>query len=271
MMAQQRLANRYGTRDEAYFERLATTRPEDDGPIWMINLMKYRERADYADGRETTLSGIEADNLYTPRESLAAIGAEIVFGAVVDTQFLGAPKWDRVGVVKYPSRRAFIEMQSRPDFIDKHAHKDAGMEQSIIIGGLPAVSPAVPPDAPTWEQVTHPPTADDPYVVVLHVIRFAEGGGATRMVSYQDHAALVALPHGVRISAWFNAEGTIVGDGRTWDQARFHAFPSRAAFMAVATDPERLKAQKEHREDAIADTFTMILRPMIDRLQESLG
>lgn len=270
-MTTQLLAARYGAIDEAYHERLATTAPDADGPIWMINLMKYRDRADYADRRVTTLSGVEADALYMPHESLAAVGAKVVFGAIVDTQFLGAPKWDRVGIVKYPSRRAFIDMQSRPEFIDKHVHKDAGMEHSIVIAGLPAVSPVVPADAPTWEQVPHPPTADDPYVVVLHVIRFSERGGATRMLSYQDEASKTALPHGVRISAWFNAEGTYIGDGRQWDQARFHAFPSRAAFMDVAADPNRLKAQKEHREVAIADTFTMILRPVIDRLQESLG
>ena len=66
----------------------------------------------------------------------------------------------------------------------------------------------------------------------------------------------------------FGVEGTIVGDGRQWDQARFNAFPSKAAFMAVALDPARLEAQRSHREVALADTYTMILRPTIDRLAE---
>ena len=88
-------------------------------------------------------------------------------------------------------------------------------------------------------------------------------------MKYQNDAANVAGPHGVRISGWFGVEGTIIGDGRPWDQVRFNAFPSKAAFMAVATDPGRLAAQREHRETAIADTYTMILRPTIDRLAES--
>ncbi len=74
----------------------------------------------------------------------------------------------------------------------------------------------------------------------------------------------------MRLAGWFKVEGTIIGDGRSWDQVRFNAFPSRAAFMAVVKDPERLRAQREHRETAIADTYTMILRPTIDRLAESL-
>ena len=66
---------RYGTVDRDYGMRLATTPPNEDGPVWMVNLMKYREVADYADGRESAISGREADDLYTPRESLAAVGA----------------------------------------------------------------------------------------------------------------------------------------------------------------------------------------------------
>ena len=31
-----------------------------DEPIFMVNLLKFREKAEYKDGRETNLSGIEA-------------------------------------------------------------------------------------------------------------------------------------------------------------------------------------------------------------------
>ena len=262
---------RYGTIDPTYATRLATTPPSDDGPVWMINLMKYRETADYTDGRESTVSGRHADDLYAPLESLAAVGAEVVLIADVETQLLGdEPKWDRVGVVKYPTRRAFIEMQSRPDFIDKHVHKDAGMKQTIVIGAQPLASPPLPAGAPDWADVPHPSTPEDQPIVVVHVLRFREGGAPAEMASYQDAAGAVAVPHGVRIPGWFEAEGTIIGDGRQWDQVRFNAFPSKAAFIAVATDPKRLEAQKEHRETAVADTYTMILRPSIDRLAESI-
>jgi hypothetical protein len=259
---------RYGTIDTDYAMRLATS--SDDGPIHMINLMKYREVADYGDRSgegAVARSGKDADDEYAPLESLAAIGAEVVFFADVDTQLLGAdPVWDRIGVVKYPTRRSFIEMQSRPDFREKHVHKDAGMERTIVMGGLPTAVPELPADAPRWADVAHPPTDDDGPVVVLHVIRYHEGKLDTEMATYQQHAGDVAVPHGVRIAGWFDIEGTIVGDGRTWHQARFNSFPSKAAFMAVATDPARLAAQHAHREVAIADTYTMILRPTIDRL-----
>jgi hypothetical protein len=273
-MATDRVAGsgvRYGQVNREYGMKLAMTAPEDDGPIWMINLMHYREKDDYADGRESDISGKEADDRYAPLGPLKAIGAEPVFFADVDTQFFNdTPKWDRVGIVKYPSRRSFIEMQTRKDFQELHAHKEAGMAETIVCGSLPMPLPELPADAPTWVAVPHPPTADDGYVVVIHVIKFKDDERRNEMATYQDHAAKIAVPNGVRLAAWMQVEGTIMGDGREWDQIRFNVFPSRAAFMAVALDPERIAAQGTHRETAIADTYSLITRPTIDRLYESI-
>lgn len=263
---------RYGTIDPTYARRLATTPAEEDGPVWMINLMAYRPRADYADGRSAGLTGREADDRYAPLEALAAVGAEVALFADVDDQLLGdAPRWDRVAVVKYPTRRAFIDMQARPEFVEKHAHKEAGMAQTIILGGQPFAPPVLPEDAPEWSTVPHPSTDEDGPVLATHVIRFHDGQAATAMLRYQDAAGAVAVPHGVRTPAWFTVEGTIVGDGRAWDQVRFNAFPSKAAFMAVVFDPERQRAHRAHRETAIADTYTLVLRPSIDRLAASVS
>ena len=35
-----------------------------EGPVQMVNLLKYREKAEYEDGRETDLTGAEAYSLY---------------------------------------------------------------------------------------------------------------------------------------------------------------------------------------------------------------
>ncbi len=266
---------RYGQIDRQYGMTLATTPPEQDGPIWMINLMHYRDKADYADGRDANITGRQADDLYAPLGPLKAIGAEVVFAADVDSQFLNdEPKWDRVAIVKYPTRRSFIEMQTRKDFQELHQHKEAGMSKTIVCGCLPMPLPGEPagvaPGAPGWDDVPHPPTAADPYVVVVHVLKFNDDERRNEMATYTDHAATVAVPHGVRLAAWTQVEGTIMGDGRSWDQIRFNVFPSREAFMAVVFDPARLEAQKAHRETAIADTYTLITRPTIDRLYESI-
>lgn len=128
----------YGKIDPEYFGHLATCPPEQDGPIYMVNFMKYHARAVYKDGSDRGLTGKEADDAYSPVDVLAQIGAVPVFFADVEPG--GA--WDRVGIVRYPTRRSFVEMQHRPDFRDKHEHKAAGMAHTIVCGALPIGAPA---------------------------------------------------------------------------------------------------------------------------------
>ena len=263
---------RYGTADLDYAARLATTPPEDDGPVWMVNLMNYRDVADYADGRETTLTGREADDEYTPIGPLTAIGAEIVYAAEVEMTPLGdGTQWDRVGIVKYPTRRSFVEMQQREDFQALHVHKEAGMKQTFVIGCQP-MDPQpdeLAAESAGWDEVEYPPTPDDGELHVLHVIKWNEGGRET-MQGYHEGAAPAATRSGVRFAGWLEAEGTILGDGRTWDEVRFNVFPSMQEFIEnVVKDPTRLEAQGTNREPAMADTYTLFCRPTIDRLRES--
>ena len=109
----------YGTVDRSYGMRLATTPPDRDGPIWMVNLMRYRAEAVYREVSDTGpgsgvtgVTGREADERYSPIDILHDIGASVVFMGDVAEQLLGdSPVWDRVAVVRYPTRRSFIEMQ----------------------------------------------------------------------------------------------------------------------------------------------------------------
>lgn len=262
----------YGTIDEQYAAHLGSFAPEDDQPLWMVNLMRYRDKAEYADGRATDLTGRQADDAYFPYRQFRTVGAELVFVADVEEQLVGDDQlWERIAVVRYPSRQAFHDMQELPDYVQLHEHKDAGMASTFVIGCLPMPWPDLPDDAPTLDSVPFPSTPEDGPVVIMHVLKFNDGGAIEDMNVYQDAAGRVALPQGVRIGAWLEVEGTIVGDGRGWDQVRFNVFPSRAAFMAVAMDPDRLAAQADNREPAIADTYTVMMRPMLDRLGESIS
>ena len=178
--------------------------------MWMVNLMKYRDVAEYADGRESSISGSEADDLYSPLDSLAAVGARPVLFGDVDQQLLGEDTvWDRIGVVKYPTRKSFIDMQALPTFKESHKHKDAGMASTIVMGTRPIAQPESPPGhVPVdWADVPHPPTDDDGPIVVVHVLRFHDAEAAhttpTHMEQYQTEAAKVSLGHGLRLNGWF--------------------------------------------------------------------
>ena len=117
----------------------------------------------------------------TPRPGpLKAVGAEIVYVAEVDATPLGdGTQWDRVAIVRYPTRRSFIEMQKRADFRDKHVHKEAGMEMTFVIGCQPIELEGfreMEKESSSWDEVAHPPNDEDGVLHVLHVIKWNEGG-----------------------------------------------------------------------------------------------
>ena len=237
----------YGAIDHEYGMTLATTDPADDGPVWMVNLMKYKERAEYPDGTDGGRSGREADDEYTPTASLQGVGARLVYVADVEATLLGdGTEWDRVAIVRYPTRRAFVEMQQRDDFRESHVHKQAGMAFTIVAGGIPMEIDTSALDAASrsWDEVAHPPTAADGPLHILHLIRWSDGGREA-MEGYHEAAFTAAAAHGGRIVRWFGIEGTILGDGRTWDQARINEFPSLRAFTEVVADPRRAEGQAD--------------------------
>jgi len=179
---------RYGTIDFEYAADLSTREPDADGPVFMVNFMKYRESADYdgvkgAEGATPAgISGEQADDLYNPTEVLHKIGAEVMFFGNVVAQ--GAEgEWDRMGIVKYATRRSFIDMQNRRDFKEKHVHKEAGMLYTIVMGTTPSA--------------THVPIERANYVVFD--LTAAPQSGAP-----DERTARLAV------------EGTIMGDGRKW-------------------------------------------------------
>jgi hypothetical protein len=55
------------------------------GPISMVNLLKYKKKAIYADGRNTNLTGKEAYQLYAAEviDFVEKYGGEFVFGGSV--------------------------------------------------------------------------------------------------------------------------------------------------------------------------------------------
>jgi hypothetical protein len=175
---------RYGTIDHDYALRLAATDP--DGDIYMLNLMAYRAEADYGPDGERGVTGRQADDRYAPLDVLADLGAAVCFLADVES---ASEPWDRIAVVRYPTRRSFIDMQSRPDFQGKHVHKEAGMDHTTIVATVP--------------------TGELPKTVA----------GDLLLLELWDGTAPAPVVGGDAVE--FSVEGTIIGDGRSWSGVRY--------------------------------------------------
>ena len=46
--------------------------------------------------------------------------------------------WDAVALVSYPSRQAFIDMVSQPDYEKAHEHRESGLADTVLIAMTPA-------------------------------------------------------------------------------------------------------------------------------------
>ena len=110
----------------------------DETPIVMINLLRYRDRASYPAGIDAAAcSGREACQRYgalvTPMV-IEAGGRILWFGNVAQV-VIGpdAERWNDAVLVQYPSRKAFIAMVSRPDYVEASVHRTAALADSRLI------------------------------------------------------------------------------------------------------------------------------------------
>jgi hypothetical protein len=103
--------------------------PGAEGPICMVNLLKFREKAEYEDGRETALTGREAYELYEQgvKKLLEGIGGGIGFWGEVKRLMLGEVEelWDMVGLAVWPSRQAMFEVMQSPEMQEISVHRTA--------------------------------------------------------------------------------------------------------------------------------------------------
>jgi uncharacterized protein (DUF1330 family) len=125
--------------------------------------------------------------------------------------------------------------------------------------------------APTRSQVEQlvASHADEP-VVMLNLHRFkdeADGidagvSGAEAYARYGEATAPFLAGVGGRLLHAVEARQVVIGpEADEWDMALLVEYPSRKAFIAMATDPEYLKVH-EHRSAALADSRLIACAPV---------
>jgi uncharacterized protein (DUF1330 family) len=110
----------------------------DDGqPICMVNLLKFKDKATYADGSEPDLPGREAYARYAGgvQACLAAVGGKVRFSGAVTGLLIGEVEelWDMVAIAEYPSRRAMLAMVQSPEYQAITRHREAGLAGQLNI------------------------------------------------------------------------------------------------------------------------------------------
>lgn len=112
-------------------------KPGPEGPICMVNLLKFKPRAEYEDGRDTQLSGREAYGIYEDgvKKLLQQVGGYIGFEGDVERLMLGEVEelWDTVGLAVWPSRKVMLEVMQSEAMGEISVHRAAGLAGQLNI------------------------------------------------------------------------------------------------------------------------------------------
>jgi len=105
-------------------------------PVVMLNLLKFRDKARYAD-QASDLTGKQAYGIYSKSafEHVTATGGEVIFWGKAHASII-APEgevWDEMLLVQYPSVEKFVAMVMNPEYQKIAVHRTAALEDARLI------------------------------------------------------------------------------------------------------------------------------------------
>ena len=106
----------------------------DDEPVVMVNLLRFKPRADAPD---EGLSGADAYQRYgnEMKKFVESHGGRILFSGRVDSMVIADadPGYHAVALVEYPSRAKFVEIATSAEVAAIGVHRAAGLESQWLI------------------------------------------------------------------------------------------------------------------------------------------
>ncbi|MCM8556907.1 DUF1330 domain-containing protein [Sphingomicrobium sediminis] len=115
------------------------------GPVVMLNLLRFREVADYSDlpdlAPDTPISGAEAYDRYMAHTApfLLEAGGKLLFDGEGGRYFIGpeAEHWDRVLLVEQASPEAFMAFAQNKAYLSGIGHRSAALADSRLLPIVP--------------------------------------------------------------------------------------------------------------------------------------
>jgi uncharacterized protein (DUF1330 family) len=115
----------------------ALSHDRSSAKIAMLNLLKFRDKAVYKDGRADDISGREAYQRYAGAMTkiVEREGGRILFTGRIAGLVIGAVEglWDVAAIMEYPSRAAFQRIVTLPEVQEIGVHREAGLEGQLLI------------------------------------------------------------------------------------------------------------------------------------------
>ena len=104
----------------------------DEGPVVMLNLLKFKEKADGGAASGASEYGKYGEAVV---QMVEARGGKVLWMGRADQVLIGDPAevWDSVALVQYPSRKDFVDMVSTPEYEQAHEHRESGLARTVLI------------------------------------------------------------------------------------------------------------------------------------------
>ena len=127
-------------------EQMAAMRESagETGPIHMINLLRFRDRAAYPEGHDCAgknMSGKDAYKRYFAETAhhLGNVGGRLVWSGAPSLMLIGPSdeRWDMAFIAEYPSVAAMLQMLGDKAYQASAVHRTAGVEDSRLIRCTP--------------------------------------------------------------------------------------------------------------------------------------
>ena len=116
---------------------------DHDGPVQMLNLLRFRDAAAYEPGAapRAGMTGAEAYAAYSRASApfFAGVGGEIVWSGKPVAGVIGPPgeAWDAGFIAGYPSKDAFLRMVRDEGYQAIVHHRQAAVADSRLFGFAP--------------------------------------------------------------------------------------------------------------------------------------
>ena len=117
----------------------------ETGPMVMVNLLKFKDKAEYPDGSNADWTGKQAYLVYgaAVQKCLEMVGGRAVFSGDVTGLILGEVEelWDMVALDYYPNPQAMMAMVGLPEYQGIEIHRFAGLKGQLNIRTTPGMMP----------------------------------------------------------------------------------------------------------------------------------
>lgn len=118
-----------------------------DEPIHMLNLLRFKDLADYPDGHDHADKGWSGRRAYreygrTSGPVFSRVGGVIIWRGTFDCTLIGPAheRWDDGFIAQYPTAAAFLEMITDPDYQRAVVNRTAAVLDSRLVRFAPGQS-----------------------------------------------------------------------------------------------------------------------------------